>query len=647
MTGEMVLIVHGFPNKFAALQFEWAWQNPHLSRHFKASAPGSYTSSRKDKLLEAKLMVLVDMLHLDQWCRWPLRIHVNSSDVYELLLSLPQPPDHMNVTEGTLSQLPLYQPSNHIRENDEQLDGDISCSLCSKAIEISKPELWLRCIHSTCNMVSHLLCLSESFLKEERLKDLSFGPNYQTPTRNELIPIAGSCPDCSSQLLWGDLIQDMKMRIKGGWGTQHISSEESSSEEEEEVSSDDGQYEDVELNDVVSKMNKVKLFTSMIDLSMEGIVHGVTPIQTFLPPDTAIPGAISADAPVKKKRKRYPKKKTMGPDVDAGAPSISTEMLIPNVETNPANMSTAPAADVAASSIAVDDQSVLQKMKKPRKPRMKKPKPVQLNIQMSSAEFASAVQPQTTYAVKTEVIVPTLVALEQHNAVKANTNAQATIQNVNASLPLTTSLPPSGLQTQQTATFAVPAPKPPARKRAKKLVPSSAVPGLPSSVHENVITYGNEEIYPPHQFLQYNDEPLSNNLAFLQYPLAKYLVDLEKEIMSTMDNTMLSLQELAKDPSEEQMERDEQEFQKFMKSVLNDKDFEAVQPNKNQTQNDLFLHLFNTDVTQVLGANQQPIKTPVHSPRPVPTSNDGPRKDPKPSYCPSKTNKRYEDKKSK
>ncbi|CAD7961528.1 unnamed protein product [Amoebophrya sp. A25] len=40
----MVLVVWGFPNKVAALQFEWAWQNPHLSRSAKEAIEGSKLS---------------------------------------------------------------------------------------------------------------------------------------------------------------------------------------------------------------------------------------------------------------------------------------------------------------------------------------------------------------------------------------------------------------------------------------------------------------------------------------------------------------------------------------------------------------------------------------------------------------------------
>ncbi|TPX63374.1 hypothetical protein SpCBS45565_g06660 [Spizellomyces sp. 'palustris'] len=103
---DMVVVVYGFPNKYAALQFEWAWQKPHLSRHFTAAYPGAYKGTRKEMMLPIKLRVLSDMLHLEQWSRWPLHIHFTSTVAASIFGQFPSaPPRHIGIAHGTLVEV--------------------------------------------------------------------------------------------------------------------------------------------------------------------------------------------------------------------------------------------------------------------------------------------------------------------------------------------------------------------------------------------------------------------------------------------------------------------------------------------------------------------------------------------------------------
>ncbi|KND03795.1 endonuclease [Spizellomyces punctatus DAOM BR117] len=208
---DMVVVVYGFPNKYAALQFEWAWQKPHLSRHFSAAYPGAYKGTRKEMMLPIKLRVLSDMLHLEQWSRWPLNIHFTSTVAASMFGQLPSaPPRHIGIAHGTLVEV-----GRDIRKEEGALVAskldmpsiEHDCVVCLESIEIEQPSDWLCCSRDQCPMIAHLVCLSSWFLSEEAAERL--GSDHSS----ELLPVMGTCPLCRVPLRWGDLIMAMNGRM--------------------------------------------------------------------------------------------------------------------------------------------------------------------------------------------------------------------------------------------------------------------------------------------------------------------------------------------------------------------------------------------------------------------------------------------------
>lgn len=78
---EMELLVWGFGSKIAALQFEWAFQKPHLSRHLKVNRSDTDSESAIFPKLRGsfrppsqQILVLRSLLLSEPFCHWGLRV---------------------------------------------------------------------------------------------------------------------------------------------------------------------------------------------------------------------------------------------------------------------------------------------------------------------------------------------------------------------------------------------------------------------------------------------------------------------------------------------------------------------------------------------------------------------------------------------
>jgi structure-specific endonuclease subunit SLX1 len=240
----MTCIVHGFPSKYAALQFEWAWQNTHATRHIEARERerrvGELSKARKSPTkrarrppmsLEARLKNMHFLLGVKSFRRWPLSIRFFSTDVFELWnkhsakMSVPlrkdvtvqltpaELPKMIASAEGSQSytipnvikQIPVaYEDCKaHVEKARSIFEEERvpSCGVCRKTADPSK-SLVLVCPLQACLAVSHLRCLSTKFLEEEGASDA-------------IIPVEGTCPGCSKLVKWGDLVKELSLRLRG------------------------------------------------------------------------------------------------------------------------------------------------------------------------------------------------------------------------------------------------------------------------------------------------------------------------------------------------------------------------------------------------------------------------------------------------
>lgn len=191
----MVMIVHGFPNKIAALRFEWAWQKPGQSRILR-HIPGIDKRRPKESHFAYHLRILAEMLRSKPFTRLPLTVQWLIDEHFTEFPADRVPPLHMAIRCGRI------KTKNKPKTNNIDIDIVSSqnvvqfCDICDNMIE--KPlEQMITCINTSCKLVSHIICLAEVFLKG-------------SDDKGQVIPVQGTCPVCQNEFLWGDLIRKKK-----------------------------------------------------------------------------------------------------------------------------------------------------------------------------------------------------------------------------------------------------------------------------------------------------------------------------------------------------------------------------------------------------------------------------------------------------
>ncbi|KAI9011701.1 hypothetical protein DFJ74DRAFT_636467 [Hyaloraphidium curvatum] len=230
---EFALIVHNFPNAYLALQFEWALQNPHMSRFLRPCAQPHFApafphpaESRVQNRIPAKMRAISDLLRSPYWRHRGLDIHFVASWAPEAWEEAGCPPlsPLTRITYGAIEDIaprkrdadkgmlaPL-SPAAHIWPGEQAnavrlRSGALEpmCVLCPLRIDASSPNSYLLCSNDVCRApAAHITCLAEEFLAKP------FGA-ARDPL--QIVPGAGSCPACGTVARWADLVAGMRRRV--------------------------------------------------------------------------------------------------------------------------------------------------------------------------------------------------------------------------------------------------------------------------------------------------------------------------------------------------------------------------------------------------------------------------------------------------
>ncbi|KAI0791500.1 hypothetical protein BC629DRAFT_366397 [Irpex lacteus] len=246
----MQMIVHGFPSKLAALQFEWAWQHPYVSRHLRTDS-GNALFRRGAKGIKNQILVACSMVASHPYNTWPLRVKLFTEEAQKHWTTASKttnlPPaftfsvelegvDGCSGNPGSGRTEPIDVTDrefveNHLRKakNVDASPTPTLCTICNSPVHLSsRPLETALCPTENCSAASHLACLATSFLRVNPGSSSSSGSH----TEVDMIPRGGTCRSCGEYTLWGDIVRGCYRRHAGG--TTTVNEEDGASTEDDE-----------------------------------------------------------------------------------------------------------------------------------------------------------------------------------------------------------------------------------------------------------------------------------------------------------------------------------------------------------------------------------------------------------------------------
>lgn len=205
----MVAIVHGFFSSGQALQFEWAWQNPHKSKCLKLHCGTSDAIPLRMKLgrplqVHQQLAVLASLLSVPPWSHCPLAVTVLVDiDLWKLALGSIKLPDWTRVRFQEMDHLGDINDYDYGRDEPPpgaSLTGP--CGLCSE--DTGSARRGSLCVG--CGMTFHLHCLA-AVGQAERDEQLPAGA---------LLPSSVTCPKCKRTISWAEVVRFARVVRRSG-----------------------------------------------------------------------------------------------------------------------------------------------------------------------------------------------------------------------------------------------------------------------------------------------------------------------------------------------------------------------------------------------------------------------------------------------